>query len=152
MRISIGSDHGGFLLKEELKKHLLEESFEVLDCGCDSQESVDYPLYGMRVCKNVQTKKTELGILICTTGVGMSITANKHHGIRAVLAHNADMAEYARRHNDSNVLCFGSKYFQISEAMAMVKAFVEAKFEGERHERRVNLIQKLEVKECNKEK
>lgn len=152
MKISIGSDHGGFLLKEDIKSRLIKDQHEVIDCGCDSQESVDYPLYGMRVCKNVQGEKSEVGILICTTGVGMSITANKHHGIRAVLAHNPDMAEFSRRHNDSNVLCFGAKYFEVEEAYEMVKAFISAEFEGDRHARRVDLMNKLEVKQCNKEK
>lgn len=151
MVISIGSDHGGYLLKEKIVEYLEKEGYTVLNRGCDGPESVDYPLYGMRVCKDVQTKKSDVGILVCTTGVGMTIVANKHRGIRAALVHNVDMARLTKEHNDSNVLCFGSKYTTEEQAYEMVKAFVESKFAGDRHEKRVNMITKLEEKQCQQE-
>lgn len=150
MVISIGSDHGGYTLKEKIVNYLKSEGYTVLNRGSDGLESVDYPLYGMRVCKDVQNKESDLGILICTTGVGMTIVANKHKGIRAALVHNADMARLTREHNDSNVLCFGAKYTSDEEAYLMVKEFIEAKFAGERHQRRVDMITKLEEKQCQK--
>ncbi|HQD91799.1 MAG TPA: ribose 5-phosphate isomerase B [Bacilli bacterium] len=152
MVISIGSDHGGYLLKEKIVKFLEQEGYTVLNRGCDGLESVDYPLYGMRVCRDVLTKKCDLGILICTTGVGMSIVANKHRGIRAALVHNADMARLTREHNDSNILCLGAKYTTEEQAYEMVRAFIESKFAGERHQRRVDMIMKLEEKQWQEEK
>lgn len=152
MVISIGSDHGGYNLKEMIVEYLQNEGYTVLNRGSEGLESVDYPLYGMRVCKDVQTKKSDLGILICTTGVGMTIVANKHKGVRAALVHNADMARLTREHNDSNVLCFGAKYTSVEDAYTMVKEFIEAKFAGGRHQRRVDMITKLEEKQCQKVK
>lgn len=152
MVISIGSDHGGYKLKEKIADYLQKEGYTVLNRGSEGLESVDYPLYGMRVCKDVQTKESDLGILICTTGVGMTIVANKHKGIRAALVHNPDMARLTREHNDSNVLCFGAKYTSEEEAYLMVKEFINAKFAGERHQRRVEMITKLEEKQCQKVK
>lgn len=145
MRISIGSDHGGFFLKQQLVDALRPE-WEFFDEGTYSQESVDYPVYAQQVCDDVVSKKSDLGILICTTGIGMCISANKVKGIRAALVNNVDGAALARQHNDSNVLCLGAKYTPFEEAIKIARAFVNAEFEGGRHERRVGLIQKQEEK------
>ncbi|MDD3191335.1 MAG: ribose 5-phosphate isomerase B [Bacilli bacterium] len=145
MRISIGSDHGGFLLKQQLVDALHTE-WEIFDEGTYSQESVDYPVYAQQVCDDVVSKKSDLGILICTTGIGMCISANKVKEIRAALVTNVDGATLARQHNDSNVLCLGAKYTPFEEAIKIARAFVNAEFEGGRHERRVGLIQKQEEK------
>lgn len=145
MRISIGSDHGGFLLKQQLVDALHIE-WEIFDEGTYSQESVDYPVYAQQVCDDVVSKKSDLGILICTTGIGMCISANKVKEIRAALVTNVDGATLARQHNDSNVLCLGAKYTPFEEAIKIARAFVNAEFEGGRHERRVGLIQKQEEK------
>jgi len=145
MKISIGSDHGGFLLKQQLVDALHIE-WEIFDEGTYSQESVDYPVYAQQVCDDVVSKKSDLGILICTTGIGMCISANKVKEIRAALVTNVDGATLARQHNDSNVLCLGAKYTPFEEAIKIARAFVNAEFEGGRHERRVGLIQKQEEK------
>ncbi len=139
--IAIGSDHGGFELKEILKNHLRECGIDVADLGVHSAEQSDYPDYAQSVAKNVAAGKSDLGVLICTTGVGMSIAANKIPGIRAALVFSEDMATMARQHNNANVLCIGGKITPPEQAIKMVDAFLAAKFEGGRHERRVNKME-----------
>lgn len=143
MKLSIGCDHGGFLLKEAIKKYLSDKGHIVYDCGCYSQERVDYPVYAGLVCKSIQEKKAEMGILICTTGVGMSIAANKYKGIRAALISNIDACEFSRRHNDSNVLCLGAKYIKEKEAFAFADEFLNTEFAGGRHARRLAMIDEI---------
>ena len=140
MKISIGCDHGGFLLKEEVKKHLEENGIEVDDCGCYSQERVDYPIHGIKVAKKVGKKECDYGILICTTGIGMSIVANKIKGVRAALVTNLEAASLTREHNNSNIICLGAKYTTVSEANSYVDKFISTEFAGGRHENRVNMI------------
>ena len=142
MKIGIGSDHGGFLLKEQVKEYLVSLEYDVLDCGCFSQESCDYPLFAKEVAENVASKKLDYGILICTTGIGMSITANRYPGVRAALVSNEDMCKMTRMHNDANILVMGAKYTTFEDAKRYIDVFFNTEFEGGRHERRVNLIER----------
>jgi len=137
MKIAIGADHAGFLLKEDLRRELEAAGHEVADFGTHSAESTDYPDYARRVAEAVATGACERGILICFTGIGMSIAANRVRGVRAALACNTDAVELTRRHNDANVLTMGAKYLNKARAMEYVKIFLQTPFEGGRHERRV---------------
>jgi len=139
--VAIGSDHGGFETKEILKNHLQELGVAVIDLGANSPAATDYPDFAQSVAKNVAEGKSDLGVLICTTGVGMSIAANKVPGIRAALVFSEEMATMARRHNDANVLCIGGKITPPEQAKKIVDAFLAAQFEGGRHERRVNKME-----------
>lgn len=144
MKISLGSDHGGFTLKEEIIGHLKKLDIEVIDHGCYSLDSVDYPDIAIKVCSDVQEKNVDFGILVCTTGIGMSIAANKCRGIRAALVSNSDASYYTRCHNDANVLCLANKYTSVNEAFEIVDIFLNTRFEGGRHLRRVEKITKME--------
>ncbi len=139
--IAIGADHGGFELKQALKVHLEGQGWIVVDYGTMSKESADYPDFAHLVGFAVADNKNEFGILCCTSGVGMSITANKIPGVRAALVFDEEMAGMARQHNDANVLCLGAKHHDADTAKRMVDAFLTAKFEGGRHERRVNKME-----------
>ena len=140
MKISIGADHAGFALKEEIKKRLEAEGHEVTDHGTSSSESTDYPDYAVTVSKDVQKGIAEKGILVCSTGVGMSIAANKVRGIRAANVFNADEARLSRQHNNANVLALGARYTQPDVANELVDIFLTTPFEGGRHARRVGKI------------
>ena len=136
--IYVGSDHGGFGLKKEVMSMLnKDERYIVYDVGPYDEKSVDYPQYAKEVSKRV-LESGGFGILICGTGVGMSIVANKQKGIRAVLAHNEFVSSMGRRHNDANVLCIGARVIGSSLGLEIVKSFLSAKFEGGRHEKRVS--------------
>ena len=137
LKIAIGADHGGFELKEAVKKSLASGSFELTDVGTDSKESVDYPDFGAAVAKKVAEGEVEQGVLVCTSGVGMSITANRFPGVRAALCVTPKMAEMARRHNDANILVLGANSTKPEEVPAILEAWKNAKFEGGRHQRRV---------------
>lgn len=140
--IAIGSDHGGFTLKEKVKEHLASKGIEVADFGTDSEQSSDYPDFARPVSDAVAGGRNDLGILICTTGVGMSITANKVSGVRAALVFNDEMAAQARRHNNANVVCIGQTLVDTDTALKIVDSFVETAFEeGGRHERRVGKME-----------
>lgn len=141
MRIAIGSDHAGFRLKEEVSMHLRSKGFSVLDQGTNNEESTDYPLYAHAVADAVTGKAVDLGIVVCGSGNGVNITANKHKGIRSALAWNTEVARLAREHNDANVLALPARYLSVNDAMAIVDAFLEADFEGGRHLRRVSGIE-----------
>ncbi len=144
MKLCIGCDHGGFLLKEDIKKYLISEKKEIIDFGCLNDERVDYPVYGLKVAQSVANGECDFGILICTTGIGMSIIANKVKGVRAALVTNLEAASLTREHNDSNVICLGAKYTTIEEAIKYVEKFINAKFSGGRHANRVNMIKEVE--------
>jgi len=146
MKIALGSDHGGFELKGHLKKYLDKKKIEYEDFGTFSKDSCDYPDFGSKVGAAVGYGDFEKGLLICTTGIGMSITANKYYGVRAALCHNVDSAKYSRMHNDSNLLVLGAKYVKKGLAKKILKAFLETDFEAGRHERRVNKIKSIEDK------
>ncbi len=138
---AIGADHGGFHLKEALKAHLAKKGVRVQDHGTSSTESTDYPDFAKLVAESVASQQAKFGLLVCTTGVGMSITANKVAGVRAALVFNDQMAATARQHNDANILCLGEKQTTPEQAIKMVDAFFGATFEGGRHERRVGKIE-----------
>ncbi len=142
MKVAIGADHGGFELKELVVALLEEEGQEVLDKGCFSSESVDYPEYAEKVCSSILDGEAERGILICGTGIGMSLAANRHQGIRAALCHEIFTAEMSRRHNDSNILCMGGRVIGPALAFEMVKTWLATPFDGGRHSRRISMFDK----------
>lgn len=140
MKIAIGSDHAGFEMKSKLLLWLKENNLEYHDFGTSSHESVDYPDYAHAVSNAVESGEYERGILICGTGLGMSITANKHQGIRAALCWQEEIARLSRTHNDANILCLPGRFMKSEEALKLLKIFLETNFEGGRHERRVGKI------------
>lgn len=145
MEIVIGSDHAGVELKNEIGSMLKENNYSVIDCGTENKESVDYPDIAEKVALKVVEKKC-LGVLICGTGIGISIAANKIPGIRAAVCHNSFTARLAREHNDANILAIGSRVTGAGLALEMVKTFLTTEFEGGRHLRRVEKIKLLENK------
>ncbi len=144
MKVAIGSDHAGFEYKEMIKKYLEEKGFEVIDKGTYSNERTDYPIYAEKVAKAVANGEADRGILICGTGIGMSITANKIKGVRAALCQNDFMAKMARKHNNSNILCLGQRVVGTDHALSIVDTFFSTDFEGGRHKDRINLISEIE--------
>ncbi|WP_138203941.1 ribose 5-phosphate isomerase B [Haloimpatiens lingqiaonensis] len=148
MRIAIGSDHGGFNLKNDIIKHLEAKGIEVKDFGTDSTESCDYPEFAEKVAKEVVAKNFELGILICGTGIGIGIAANKVPGVRAALCSDTFSAHACREHNNANILTMGERVVGKGLALDIVDTFISTNFEGGRHERRVNQISELENKYC----
>ena len=144
MKIAMGSDHGGFDLKEQIKAWLQENGHEVVDFGCHSKESCDYPDFGAAAARAVASGQCERGIVICTTGIGISITANKVKGIRCALCSDPLSAEMTRRHNDANMLAMGAGVVGPLLAQRIVEAFLSFAFEGGRHQRRVNKIMAVE--------
>lgn len=144
MKIAFGCDHGGFDLKEPIIEYLKSRNIEVLDLGTHSTESVDYPDFGRAVGEAVASKKADLGILICGTGIGISLAANKVKGIRAAVVSDTFSARMARMHNNANVLSFGARVVGKGLAIDLVSAFLDNEFEGGRHERRVNKIMLIE--------
>ena len=144
MRIAIGSDHGGFALKEHIKTWLTDHGYEVEDCGCHSAESVDYPVYGKAAALAVAEGRCERGIVVCTTGIGISICANKVKGIRCALCSEPLSAEMTRRHNDANMLALGAGIVGAMTAERIVDTFLSTSFEGGRHARRVGLMMEIE--------
>lgn len=145
-KIVIASDHAGFNLKEKIKEFLKKGNYEVMDEGCYSCESVDYPVYGIEAIKKIIKKEADWGILICGTGIGMSILANRFPYIRAALCHEPFSAKMARLHNNANVLVLGGRIIGDSMAIEIVKVFLTTPFEGGRHEKRLDLIESLTKK------
>lgn len=144
MKICFGCDHGGFLLKEEVKKYFSSTDIEIVDFGSLDGDRVDYPTFGLRVAKSVANGECDYGVLICTTGIGMSIVANKVRGIRAALVTNLEAAQLTREHNDSNIICLGAKYTTVDEAISYIETFIKTSFSGGRHTNRVNMIKEVE--------
>lgn len=149
-KITVGCDHAAFELKKKVIAHLQERGIEVIDVGTDSTESCDYPNFAHAVCKNVQDGVTELGILICGTGIGMSMAANKHRGIRAAACSDTFSARLTRQHNDANVLCFGERVVGMGLALDLVDNFIDTDFEGGKHQRRVDMITAIEAEEMTR--
>lgn len=143
MKIALGADHRGYKYKEEIIKFLRADNIEVIDFGTGSEDSVDYPDYANLASQAVAKGDADLGILICGSGIGVSIVANKVKGIRAVNAVNEKMAEMSRRHNNANVLCMGADLIDLETALKNVKVFITTEFEGGRHEGRVEKIHSL---------
>jgi ribose 5-phosphate isomerase B len=146
MKIVIGSDHGGYELKDKIVAYLKAEEFTVEDLGAHSKESCDYPLIGFDVAKAVGNGQADRGILICKTGVGMAIIANKVQGVRAAACYDKDMAKSAREHNGCNVIVFGASYSSSKQAIDMLKIWLATEPLGDRHERRVKQIKEIEAK------
>jgi ribose 5-phosphate isomerase B len=144
MNIAIGADHAGFALKQDIAEALRAAGHTVMDKGTDSTASTDYPDYAEAVARDVAAGAVERGILVCATGVGMSIAANKIPGVRAALAVNPEEVQLTRQHNDANVLTLGAKYTDAAAANQYVKLFLETPFEGGRHQRRVDKISQIE--------
>lgn len=142
--IAIGSDHGGYALKQQLMKHLTDLGLEYKDYGTYSEESCDYPIYAEAVAHAVAGGEAERGILICGTGIGMSMAANKIHGIRCALCGDCYSAELTRRHNDANILALGARVLGEGLAEKIMDTFLTTEFEGGRHARRIGLIADLE--------
>lgn len=140
MNIAIGSDHAGFELKKLLIQLLEKKGFSVKDFGCYSNESMDYPDAAHPVCKSIGSKESDLGVLICGSGNGITMTANKHQDIRAALSWTPEIASLARQHNDANVLTLPARFISDDLAIEITNAFFDAKFEGGRHQRRVDKI------------
>lgn len=144
MKIALAADHGAFELKESIKQHLDEKMIEYHDFGCYSKESVDYPRYAFYAANAVAKKEYDFGIICCTTGLGVSMAANKVKGIRAAVCTNEMLAEMTRRHNNANVICMGQNVVTPELANKMIDIFISTEFEGGRHERRVNLLADIE--------
>jgi RpiB/LacA/LacB family sugar-phosphate isomerase len=144
MKIAIGADHAGFALKDQVRDALRRAGHEVVDVGTHSAESTDYPDYAGAVASDVVSGAADRGILVCSTGVGMSIAANKVNGIRAAIAFNPDEVRLTRAHNDANVITIGARYTEPEAAHEMVRIFLETPFEGGRHTRRIGKIAQLE--------
>ena len=142
--IAIGADHGGYELKEAIKKHLEQRDIEYKDFGTFSGEAVDYPLIAKEVSEFVATENADCGILVCGTGIGMSIAANKVKGIRAACCSDTFSARFTKMHNNTNVLCLGGRVLGVGLALDVVDAYLDASFEGGRHEKRVNMIMEIE--------
>ena len=144
MKVALGCDHGGFELKQEIMKHLEERNIEYKDYGCHSTQSTDYPIYAKKVAHGILDGECELGILVCGTGIGISIAANKVPGIRAALCHDCFSAEATRQHNDANMLALGAGLTGRNLADRCVEVFLSTEFEGGRHARRVGQLDAIE--------
>ena len=140
MKLAVGSDHGGFEFKQLIIKFLHEIGQDVDDMGCHDTQSVDYPDFADKVCARVQSGKCERGILICGTGIGMSISANRHRDIRAALCHESYTARMSREHNNANVLCLGGRVLGQEIALDVVRTWLETEFAGGRHQRRLDKL------------
>jgi ribose 5-phosphate isomerase B len=138
--IPIGADHAGFKLKEIIIKDLLSKGYEIKDFGCYSEDSIDYPDFGHPVAELVENNEDMLGILICGSGNGINMTANKHQGVRSALCWKKEIAELARQHNNANILALPARFITDSEALEMVYTFLNTSFEGGRHQNRINKI------------
>lgn len=146
MKIAIGCDHGGLRLKNAVIEHLEKKGIEIKDFGTYTEESCDYPVYAQKVAEEVVAKNYDFGIVICGTGIGISITANKVPGARAALCHDTFSAHATREHNNANILAMGERVIGIGLALEIVDTFLGAKFEGGRHERRIDKITEIEKK------
>jgi len=140
MRIAVGSDHAGYELKEFLRAHLESQGHTLLDCGCNGPDSVDYPEFGAAVGRAVTAGNAERGVIVCGTGVGISMAANKIQGIRAALVHDRFTTQMSRQHNDANVVAFGARVLEAKHARELLDLWIATDFEGGRHARRVAKI------------
>lgn len=143
-KIAVGCDHGGIVLKDSVISTLKELGAEVIDLGCYSTESVDYPEYGLKVANAVASGEADAGVVMCGTGIGISIAANKVKGIRAAVVTNTYMAQLTKNHNNANIIALGGRVISPEEAREIVKAWYTAEYEGGRHERRLDIIRRIE--------
>jgi len=146
MRIALGSDHGGINLKRSIMDYLVSEGYEIKDFGTDSSDSCDYPDFALPVAESVVAKEFDFGILICGTGIGISMAANKVAGVRAALCHNTFSAHATREHNNANILAMGERVVGTGLALDIVKTFINTEFEGGRHQTRIDKISQIEKK------
>lgn len=144
MKIAVGCDHGGLEHKNAIAEHLKSEGFEVEDFGIYENKPVDYPEIALKVANSIKNGENELGILVCGTGIGMSLAANKVNGIRAAACSEHFSAKYTRLHNNSNILCLGGRVIGIGTALELCDIFVNTEFEGGRHQRRIDMITEIE--------
>ena len=140
VKIAIGSDHAGFELKQIIIEYLSSRNVDLVDCGTKNLDSVDYPDFAKRVADEVSNEDLVMGILVCGSGQGMAMTANRYKNVRAAICHNSDVAKITREHNDANILCLGSRFIEKTEALKCVDVFLSTDFEGERHLKRINKI------------
>jgi ribose 5-phosphate isomerase B len=143
MIIAISSDHGGFKLKKVIREHLIERGYKVVDLGTDSEESVDYPIYGKACAEAVAGGKADLGMVFCGTGIGVSIAANKVHGVRCALCTSVEMATLAKQHNNANVLAMGGRIIDDELGIKITDAWLDSEFEGGRHKRRTDMLDEM---------
>ena len=141
MNLVIACDHAGYELKENVKKQLAEWGHNVIDCGTDSTDSCDYPVFAKALCKEINDGNAELGILICGTGIGMSMAANKVKGIRAAVCSDCFSAKFTRAHNNTNVMCLGARVLGEGLALELIDIFLKTPFEGGKHLRRINMLE-----------
>lgn len=141
MKISLGSDHAGYLYKEEIKKYLQSKGIVTIDCGTYSLDSCDYPIFGKKAAQLVADNECEFGILVCSSGEGIMISANKIKGVRCGLAYNDDVARLIRQHNNANMIAFGANFMDLKDVLRRIDIFLNSSFEGGRHLRRVNEIE-----------
>lgn len=141
MNLVIACDHAGYDLKENVKKYLSEQGHSVIDCGTNSTESCDYPVFAKALCKEINDGNAQLGILICGTGIGMSMAANKVKGIRAAVCSDYFSAKFTRAHNDANVICLGARVTGEGLALELIDIFLNTPFEGGKHLRRINMFE-----------
>ena len=139
-KISLSSDHAGFNLKESIKKFLIKKKIKVIDLGPKNKDSVDYPDYAKKVARNIIAKKSDMGILVCGSGTGMAMSANKFKKIRAAVCYNKASTRLSRQHNNANIIALGARLTKKSDAIKLVNIFLNTKFEGGRHLRRVNKV------------
>lgn len=142
--IALGSDHGGYKLKEEVKKYLDEIGLEYKDFGTYNEDRVDYPIYAEEVAKSIQRKECDKGILICGTGFGVSITANKFKGIRCASCWNEDVAKLLKEHNNANIIALPGRFLTVSQAIVILRAWIASEFQGGRHTERLQMIETIE--------
>ncbi|MBI2342440.1 MAG: ribose 5-phosphate isomerase B [Deltaproteobacteria bacterium] len=143
MKFAIASDHAGFKMKEAVKAYLISQKYGVVDFGTDSEESVDYPDFGKLAAKDVSGKKADYGLLVCGSGIGMCMAANRFKGVRAAVINNEFDAEMSRRHNNANIACFGSRKLSNEQAIKLLDLWIKTPFEGGRHEKRIEKMDKL---------
>lgn len=141
MNLVIACDHAGYALKENVKKYLAEQGHNVIDCGTDNEASCDYPVFAKELCKEINDGNAELGILICGTGIGMSMAANKVKGIRAAVCSDYFSTKFTRAHNNANVMCIGARVLGEGLALELVDVFLNTPFEGGKHLRRINMFE-----------
>ena len=143
VKIAVASDHGGFALKEKVKEHLVQRGFDVDDLGTHSEDSVDYPSYGKACGEAVASGKADLGVVVCGTGIGISIAANKVKGVRCGLCTSVEMAHLTKQHNNANILALGGRTTEPELALKIVDEWLDTEFEGGRHQRRVDMLDRM---------
>ena len=144
MKIAVGSDHGGLEYKNAIAEHLKKQGYEVVDVGTYSLDSCHYPIFGAKVARKVASKECNFGVVVCTSGEGISMAANKIKGVRCGISYNDDVARLMRQHNNANVIAFGQKFMKLEDVLRQVDIFLSTEFEGGRHQTRVDLISELE--------